>query len=309
MLRVLAGPGTPLHPVVKADAYGHGAIPIARRWSGGRRRRPVRGHARRGDRAPSGGHRRARSSCCTRSRRPRRRAPAGRGSRSPPATSDLLAGAPARRPERRPAIRDPLELQLEVETGLGRGGFDGRPVVAAATLIVESRARSPPGERLDPPPGARGRAADGGPGRAVREGDGEALQAGRRSGCRRATSRPAAACSLDGVASARWRPARPRDLRARARGAAPAARRTVAAAPPDLRPVLSLHARPVRVADLPAGWGISYGPTFTTIARPAESPRCRSATATAGRAPSRIARKRWFAAGACRSSATSRWTR
>jgi alanine racemase len=31
-----------------------------------------------------------------------------------------------------------------------------------------------------------------------------------------------------------------------------------------LRPVLSLHARPVRVADLPAGWGISYGPTFVT---------------------------------------------
>ncbi|MEA2576716.1 MAG: alanine racemase, partial [Chloroflexota bacterium] len=33
------------------------------------------------------------------------------------------------------------------------------------------------------------------------------------------------------------------------------------------RPVMSLHARPVRVADLPAGQGISYGPTFTT-ARP-----------------------------------------
>jgi alanine racemase len=31
-----------------------------------------------------------------------------------------------------------------------------------------------------------------------------------------------------------------------------------------LRPVLSLHARPVRVAELPAGWGISYGPSFTT---------------------------------------------
>ncbi|HEY7826684.1 MAG TPA: alanine racemase C-terminal domain-containing protein, partial [Candidatus Limnocylindrales bacterium] len=31
-----------------------------------------------------------------------------------------------------------------------------------------------------------------------------------------------------------------------------------------LRPILSLHARPVRVADLPAGSGISYGPTFST---------------------------------------------
>ena len=32
----------------------------------------------------------------------------------------------------------------------------------------------------------------------------------------------------------------------------------------ELRPALSLHARPVRVADVPDGWGISYGPTFVT---------------------------------------------
>ncbi len=31
-----------------------------------------------------------------------------------------------------------------------------------------------------------------------------------------------------------------------------------------LRPVMSLRARPVRVAELPAGWGISYGPSFET---------------------------------------------
>ena len=31
-----------------------------------------------------------------------------------------------------------------------------------------------------------------------------------------------------------------------------------------LRPALALYARPVRVADLPAGWGIGYGPTFVT---------------------------------------------
>ena len=30
------------------------------------------------------------------------------------------------------------------------------------------------------------------------------------------------------------------------------------------RPVMSLHARPVRVVDLPAGYGISYGPSFRT---------------------------------------------
>jgi alanine racemase len=31
-----------------------------------------------------------------------------------------------------------------------------------------------------------------------------------------------------------------------------------------LRPVLSLRARPVRVQELPEGWGVSYGPTFRT---------------------------------------------
>ena len=32
----------------------------------------------------------------------------------------------------------------------------------------------------------------------------------------------------------------------------------------DLRPILSLRARPVRVASLPAGTGVSYGPSFIT---------------------------------------------
>jgi alanine racemase len=38
----------------------------------------------------------------------------------------------------------------------------------------------------------------------------------------------------------------------------------LAPAAADLRPALSLHARPVRVADLPAGHGVSYGPTWRT---------------------------------------------
>src|SRR5207237_9692967 len=38
----------------------------------------------------------------------------------------------------------------------------------------------------------------------------------------------------------------------------------VGASADGLRPVLSLRARPVRVTDLPAGWGVGYGPTFTT---------------------------------------------
>lgn len=42
---------------------------------------------------------------------------------------------------------------------------------------------------------------------------------------------------------------------------------TTAAHAADLRPVMALFARPVRVADLPAGHGVSYGPSFVT-ARP-----------------------------------------
>jgi alanine racemase len=33
---------------------------------------------------------------------------------------------------------------------------------------------------------------------------------------------------------------------------------------PALRPVMSLHARPIRVAELPPGHGVSYGPSFRT---------------------------------------------
>jgi alanine racemase len=40
-----------------------------------------------------------------------------------------------------------------------------------------------------------------------------------------------------------------------------------AAAAAALRPVMSLRARPIRVAWLEAGWGVSYGPTFTTARR------------------------------------------
>ena len=32
-----------------------------------------------------------------------------------------------------------------------------------------------------------------------------------------------------------------------------------------LRPVMSLHARPIRVVELPAGHGLSYGPSFVTV--------------------------------------------
>jgi alanine racemase len=45
-------------------------------------------------------------------------------------------------------------------------------------------------------------------------------------------------------------------------GVEPAASARAGAA--GLRPAMALRARPVRVARLPAGWGVSYGPTFKT---------------------------------------------
>jgi alanine racemase len=157
-----------------------------------------------------------------------------------------------------PAV--PLDVQLEVETGLGRGGFTPEALGDAAAAIT-----SAPGARLSsawthfqaPADEARTGAQVAAFERASR-----ALEA---IGIPVPPLHVAASgglllehvVSLDGV--------RP--------GLA------IYGLPPDeflvigesvleggaaLRPVLSLHARPVRVADLPAGWGISYGPTFTT---------------------------------------------
>ena len=151
-----------------------------------------------------------------------------------------------------------LELELEVETGLGRGGLPPDRVAAAATRIAGS-----PGLRL--------------------VGLWSHLQASETP------DRTARQVERFEMATA--------DLAA---AGLPVPRRHLAASgglllpgipvydavrpglmtyglPPDeieptdlppvaaeLRPVMSLRARPVRVIDLPAGHGISYGPTFTT---------------------------------------------
>ena len=83
-----------------------------------------------------------------------------------------------------------------------------------------------------------------------------------------ATGRPARRHRADLRSSAaRARPVRDRPGRPR-----PASRWTgPAEAAAALRPVMSLHARPVRVADLPAGHGVSYGPTLHDD--PAVAPR------------------------------------
>ena len=256
VVRELAGPGVPIRPVVKADAYGHGAVPIALALErvgvdglcvatfdealelrvGGVRGRilvlyPVPaswvGEAARLGIAMAAGDLAGLQEVV--------RAAAG-----------SVGGAK-------------VGIELEVETGLGRGGFRAEDVGPAARLIA-----SAPGVELtglwthfqaieDPAittdQVARFEAAVG------------AVQA---AGVRLPPRHAAASAGLiaDGVMA--YEGTRP--------GLAMYGLMPDELAPTDvptwvaagLRPVMALVARPVRVLELPTGWGISYGPTFRT---------------------------------------------
>ena len=250
-IRAIAGAGVPVHPVVKADAYGHGAVPIARVLE---------------DAGADG--------LCVAAldeglalRDTGIRLPIRVLYPIPPA----LAGAAA---EARIAVaagdggllaallaadrgETPIELEFEVETGLGRGGFAPESIVEAARLVAAA-----PDARIvglwthlqaseDP---------------AITRGQLERFEAAAlalaEAGIRLPRHLAASGglftdvAALDGV-----RPGLalygivPDELD-------PSSLDEAVTAP--FRPVLSLHARPVRVADLPTGHGISYGPTFRT---------------------------------------------
>ena len=256
-LRGIVDPGTPVHPVVKADAYGHGLVPVARALAG----------------AGADGLCVATLDEALELRDAGLELPILVLYPIPPALAPVAAKARIAVTAGDPALLDallaavrsdrsaaPLDIQLEVETGLGRGGFLPEALAAAAAAIIGAH-----GARLAsawthfqaPADERRTRAQVAAFERAILT-----LKAG---GVPIPPLHIAATgglllehvVSLDGV--------RP--------GLA------VYGLPPDeflafgeavlkggaaLRPVLSLHARPVRVADLPAGWGISYGPSFTT---------------------------------------------
>lgn len=258
MLRELAGDGTPLFPVVKADAYGHGAIPIARAL----------------DAAGADGFCVAALDEAIALREAGIARPILVLYPIPPALAETartgglgvtagdkillggLLGALAGE-----ASNDPLALHLEVETGLGRGGFAGAALLDAARLVERAS-----GARLaslwthlqapEDEPRTRRQlerfeaAAD------------ELAANGIELPPRHVAA--SAGLLLDGVASLDG--ARPGLavyglLPDELLGAGPMLR--LPAAEP-LRPILSLYARPVRVAELPEGWGVGYGPTFTT---------------------------------------------
>lgn len=261
LLRRLAG-GAPVHPVVKADAYGHGAVPIAQALASGgidglcvatmdeavQLRDagigvPVRvlyaippglvGEAVRGDITVAAGD---------------------RGTLAGMLAEAAVGGASSERP---------LRLEIEVETGLGRGGVGPDEVVALADAIHRSGVARLVGiwthlqASDDEPITARQLER-------FEQASSELTGARLVPPDRPEPTRHVAASGglLTGVAS--YGGVRPG---LSTYGIVPdelAGRELRASGVDGFRPVMSLHARPIRVAEVPAGFGVSYGPTFTT---------------------------------------------
>jgi alanine racemase len=259
LLRGLAGPGVPIRPVVKADAYGHGALQVALALEAA-----------------------GIDALCVATMDEALELRAG-GVAGPilvlyPVPAAWVSGAAAlgiglvagdgpglvALLEAASGIdpTKPLAVEVEVETGLGRGGFLEADLVAAARRIdaapgvvlagLWTHLQAPEDAVISAAQVARFETAAA----AVTAAGIElprrhlAASAGLIGGGIHAYEGVRPGLALYGVIPDELGPA----------DVPPA----IAA---GLHPVMSLIARPVRVADLPADWGISYGPTFRT-ARP-----------------------------------------
>ena len=256
VVRLLAGEGTPIFPVVKANAYGHGAVPVARALERARADGFCVATIDEALALRAGGVRRSILVLY-----PVPPAWAGIAARKHVAITagdpDLLAATLAALAEAR--VRQPLGIQLEAETGLGRGGFEGDALLSAAAEIaaVPAAARLVGlWTHLQAPEDAETTAVQVA---AFERATASLVAAGIRLPRRHLQA--SGSLVTEGVAT--YDGVRPG---LSIYGLIPD---ELAALPTDataarLRPALSLHARPVRVADVPAGRGISYGPTFRT---------------------------------------------
>jgi alanine racemase len=255
ILRDLGG-GVPVHPVVKADAYGHGAVPISRALAdAGADGLSVATMDEALELRAAGLELPIRVMYAI----PPALAPEAVRSRITVAAGDLttvgdlLAAIGAGE-----AGATPLKLEIEVETGLGRGGVPPAQVVPLARMIAAAPAAELvaiwthlqasddadiTGQQLERFEAAAAAFRDAGlpvPPRHV------AASGGLLTGI----------AGFDGV-----RPGLstygivPDELGGRTLAGPGRA---------GFRPVMSLHARPTRVVDLPPGHGVSYGPTFRT---------------------------------------------
>ena len=255
-IRAAVGAGVRVEPVVKADAYGHGAIPVARSLEA----------------AGADGFSVATFDEAVALRLAGIRRPilvlypvpaehageaARRGIALTVGDAQLLQRL-LRAIATVPIPRRPLRLQLELETGLGRGGFAAPNAAAAARAIL-----AVPAARLE---GAWSHLAAPGDDQRTAAQSGrfeEALGLLAGGGVRLPLRHLAASGGLLSAAP---------DYEAVRPGLAiygilpdglePAAARSTLAG--RLRAVMALYARPVRVLDLPAGWGVSYGPSYVT---------------------------------------------
>lgn len=263
LLRRLAGPQVPIRPVVKADAYGHGAVPVALALEAAGadgfcvaamdEALELRGGGVRGPivvlyPVPAGWVAEA-------ARRSIQVAAGDPGSLADTVRAASAAAAPGE------DVR-PLGVQLEVETGLGRGGFSLDEIAAAARLVDSSVGVVLAGlwTHLQ----------------AVEDAATTARQVERFEAATKAVGavevaiparHVAASAAVIGAELLAYDGIRPGLA---VYGLLPDELDEAVVddrATTGIRPVMSLFARPVRVIDLPADWGISYGPTFRT-ARP-----------------------------------------
>ena len=261
-LREATGEGVRVEAVVKADAYGHGAVPVARTLeSAGADGLAVATLDEAIELRAAGiglpilvlypipvdgvGEAVARGVALT----------LGAGE---PSASILAAAGDL--------VRDgsPLVVHVEIDTGLGRGGV--APEVAADTI---ERVRSARGVRLagvwshlaaaERPPSVRDQDATF---RAALAPLADAVAWG--SDGRAVERHLAGSGGILGDGASRWDAIRPGlslyGLIPAGVDAGPGRDAAMA----RIRPVLSLHARPVRIAELPPGHGVSYGPSFVT---------------------------------------------
>ncbi len=284
VIRETVGPSVRVEPVVKADAYGHGAVPVARALEA----------------AGADGLSVATLDEAYELREagialpllviypvpPEHAAAAARAGIAVSVGAgrllDRLLEAAARTVAGDPAVPR-LEIHVEVETGLGRGGALPDEAASAIRGVAAS-----PGVRLggvwthlaaaDVPASAMAQDERFGRtlGRAVDPGLDPAMDPAMppAPGAVRFGSDPesvrrhlAGSGGILGGDVARWDAVR---VGLSVYGLVPDALvvpESTAGAATRLRPVMALKARAVRVANLPAGHGVSYGPTFVT-ARP-----------------------------------------
>jgi alanine racemase len=263
-LRAAVGPGVRVEPVVKADAYGHGAVPVARALEA----------------AGVDGMSVATMDEAVELRDAGITSPllvlypvpaawlgeaAARGIAVALGGGDAAAEALAAVRATASVDRPPLEVHVEVETGLGRGGVLPRDAEGALAAVLAT-----PGVRL------------AGVWTHLAAADDNALTVEQDHRFTAALATFANAVSWGGApgigvrrhasgsggvlgdAVPRWDAVRtgislyglvPDSL------VPPASTAAAAAA---LTPVMASYARPVRVLELPEGHGVSYGPTFVT---------------------------------------------